>query len=470
MVSNVAGVVTSSNASLTVILPPALVQVASGGGPAGGTVTVPVNLVANGNENALGFSLHFDPAMLTYAGAVLGTGASGAAFFLNTNQAASGNVGIALALPAEATFPVGTQELVQVSFTLAIVTNAASATIGFGDVPIGRQISDAPGQALAGTYAGGTIAIAAVEFEADTSPRPNGDRDVTITDWVLIGRYAARLDYPSNGLEFARADCAPRASLGDGAITVVDWVQAGRYAARLDPLTPVGGPTSEVVTVSLPLKPEPKDPSRVLRVVDGLVLQHQTNAVSVTLSALGNENALGFSLAFDPAVMTYASASLGGGATGATLNVNSAQAASGHLGFTLALGPGGTFSAGSKELAVVRFRAATPNSTTGTVSLTSQPVPLQVSDPYASVLQATYADGRVAINPSPFLSVARSPGGIVISWPQWGSNFALQTAQGPWSPAISWSNLTAPVALTNGSITVSVPPGSDTRFYRLWLP
>src|SRR5262249_43154071 len=83
------------------------------------------------------------------------------------------------------------------------------------------------------------------KYEADVTPRPNGDNNgtVTIADWVQIGRFAAGLDTAEIGSEFQRADCAPRATLGDGEISIADWVQAGRYAAGLDPIVPAGGPS-----------------------------------------------------------------------------------------------------------------------------------------------------------------------------------------------------------------------------------
>ena len=63
----------------------------------GQEATVIVQLVAQGNENALGFSLSFDPALLSYRGETLGTAGLGAALLVNTSQAASGRVGFALA-------------------------------------------------------------------------------------------------------------------------------------------------------------------------------------------------------------------------------------------------------------------------------------------------------------------------------------------------------------------------------------
>ncbi len=48
----------------------------------------------------------------------------------------------------------------------------------------------------------------------------------------------------ANGIDFQKADCAGRTTLGNGVLSISDWVQAGRYAASLDPLTPAGGPTA----------------------------------------------------------------------------------------------------------------------------------------------------------------------------------------------------------------------------------
>src|SRR5205085_6548306 len=41
-----------------------IVRVVCGSGSLGGTLTVPIELVSQGNENALSFSLNFDPAVL----------------------------------------------------------------------------------------------------------------------------------------------------------------------------------------------------------------------------------------------------------------------------------------------------------------------------------------------------------------------------------------------------------------------
>src|SRR6185369_8732923 len=112
VVTNSAGSITSSNAVLTVTLPPGSIQVAGATATVAGTVSLPINLVANGNENALSFTLNFDPTLLTYKEAILGSGASGASLFLNQSQTVAGRVGVAVGMPAGMTFEAGTRQLV----------------------------------------------------------------------------------------------------------------------------------------------------------------------------------------------------------------------------------------------------------------------------------------------------------------------------------------------------------------------
>ena len=165
--------------------------------------------------------------------------------------------------------------------------------ISFGDNPTVRQLVDAQAGTLSAAYSSGNVALSASILEGDSSPRPNGDRAVTVSDWVLLGRYAARLDYPTNTSEFQRADCAPRSTFGDGAIKVTDWVQVGRYAGAADPLTVVGGPTTEMPGGGSGGS-VPKDGSdRSLLVANNTWFIGQTGVVSVVLKGIGNESALG---------------------------------------------------------------------------------------------------------------------------------------------------------------------------------
>jgi hypothetical protein len=128
-----------------------------------------------------------------------------------------------------------------------------------------------------------------------------------------MGRFAAGLETPpAPGSEFMRADCAPRASCGDGSISIADWVQTGRYAVGLDPLAAAAGPTAPGVGVgaaraaqmsSTHGAPVLRAPSKVKRAVDlgkTSIPRGGAGVVPVTLLALGDEDALGFTVTFDP--------------------------------------------------------------------------------------------------------------------------------------------------------------------------
>jgi hypothetical protein len=104
-VTNLYGSIISSNATLTINFPPAAVQVVNTTNSSGGAVVVPVVIVANGNENASGFSLNFDPSRLTFVSLTPGDGATGATFLVNSSQ--TGKLGVALSLPSGTTFAAG---------------------------------------------------------------------------------------------------------------------------------------------------------------------------------------------------------------------------------------------------------------------------------------------------------------------------------------------------------------------------
>jgi hypothetical protein len=211
-------------------------------------------------------------------------------------------------------------------------------------------------------------------IEADVAPRPNGSNNglITIADWTQIGRFSARLDVANNGAEFQRADCAPRITLGDGRISLTDWVQGGRYASALDPVTPAGGPSSPSPNVTTDPSNEPNDnsnhdPSRhrfIFNPIEALLagifdfskIEERDRSVVIACPAAGSENALAFSVRFDPLQWQYISAASGFDAPGAAVFANARMAANGSVGFAMALPPGRKFAAGRRRIAVLTFR------------------------------------------------------------------------------------------------------------------
>jgi uncharacterized protein (TIGR03437 family) len=382
-------------------------RVISSSGAATGTVTLPVELVSRGDENAVGFSLIYNTGVLSSPQVTIGSDATNSTLNLNTSQTGQGRIGIAVALSTGRTFAAGARELVNVTFTITANALPATTLISFGDQPIARQVVDASANTLPATYTSGAVTVTP-GYEADVSPRPNGSNNgsVTIADWVQVGRFAAGLDTVPAGSEFQRADCAPRATLGDGRVNIADWVQAGRYAAGVDEVVAAGGPTvpvssllaerefavmeGEVAALAQPT-------TRTVRLRDASLLPGQQGTLAIELDALGNENALGFSLSFDPAKLRFVSATLGNGTNGATLNVNSNQAANGRVGFAVALSAGQNVAAGTRQLLVVTFAAQANAAGAVTVTLGDAPVGREIVDAAARNLTANWTAGVVTI-------------------------------------------------------------------------
>jgi len=465
--TNIAGAVTSSNALLTIVFPPATVRIVSTNGPSGSVVTIPITLAANGNENSLAFSFTFDQTRLTYAGVSVGSGAPGGFLIPNTTATNLGRLGLSVALPYGKTFGPGTQEVARISFRSSVffTPNQFVIPVSFGDQPTLRQLFDTQVNTLAATYANGTVTIsAATGYEGDVFPRSNVDTNLTLPDWLIMGRYVARLEYPTNAAGFQRADCAPRTTLGDGAIKVTDWVQIDRYVSGLDPLTPVGGPTNEIVGPGAG-----PSASRIVSATSLTLVPGQIGTISINLAAQGNENALGFTLSFDPTLVSVTGVKPGADASGATLIVNTNQASAGLLGCVLALATPNAFGAGNRELLQVNFQAALIGGSFSP-TFTDALVPREISDAGANALPASYANGSVIVNGNLSLRIGHAGTNIVLAWPLWGSNFTVQEATGTLKPPISWTNLPNLPFNSNGESTVVLPWNRTNKYYRLWHP
>jgi hypothetical protein len=463
-VTNAAGVAISSNAVLTVNFPPAAIRAISTNAPACNVIAVPIQIVANGNEYAISFSLGFTQGSLTCLGTLPGSGLSGASLYVNTNQ--PGRLGVDVVMPWPTTFPAGTQEVARVMFGIVNVTNSTSTTVSFGDQPVLRQLSDPLGNSLPATYSSATIFVAAATaLEGDASPRPNGNRAASLTDWILLGRYAARLDYPANANEFQRADCAPYATLGDGRITVADWVEAGRFANTLDPLTPAGGPTNEIAGPGAG-----PSASRVVTLAGTSLAQGQTGTLGVTLSAQGNENALGFGLNYNPAALAFVGASPGSDAGSVTLIVNTNGIGSGQIGLVLALPTGMAFPAGTREIVRMTMRALASSAGNYAISFTDQPVIRETSDPSANALPTSYTDATVVTHPvQPTLQITLLDTNVNLSWPTWAADFNLQSVSSL-TVSNNWTNVPA-LTQTNGStVYVTLPVTGTAQIFRLSHP
>lgn len=285
-----------------------------------------------------------------------------------------------------------------VSFTdpthVTINVSTVGATAGAAVI----TVTNPDGQSAASAAGILTITGGTVVFEADVSPRPAGDGSVTIADWVQVGRFAAGLDTVTAGAEFQKADCAPRASLGDGTVSIADWIQAGRYAAGLDPATAIGGPATQPTSTARTTLSSSSTGQRKLKIVANKFRRGQIAEVKIKFKSLGNENALGFTLFFDPSVASFSDVVAVNAAAGATLQVNASDAASGRVGIAIAQSAGSSFPAGNYNIVKVRLLVLPASKTSSTfLQFGDGPIVREVADVNATIVPIVYVGLSVPV-------------------------------------------------------------------------
>jgi hypothetical protein len=475
VVANDYGFVTSSNAVLIVNPQPSIITISDASFVAGKAV-VPISLISRGNENAVGFSVSFNPAHLAFNGVVPSATAFGLSIIANSNRTDNGQLGLVISLPAGASFVAGTQQLVLVSFDVGTPTNTFVTSLVFGDQPTKKQVVGADSHLVAASFMDGTVTIPFLGYEGDVAPWPaGGDDSVTTADWVEIGRLVAGLDLETNGVILQRADCAPRATLGDGLLTVADWVQAGRYAVGLDPLTGAGGPSSAMNPAALRkgnLQARSAE-ARTLSILSGPAQADQFCDISVQLTAQADENGVEFSLIFDPAVLSFADGRLGGGAANANLHLNTYNAAKGQLGVVLVLPAGTTFAAATLEVVKLRFKVAAPALGHTAIAFANVPLTKQVVDAAADSVEVLYQDAVLAISPihgDPSLKFTASGVGLAFTWPTWAGGYVLDVSTN--LSLGGWTSIEGGYVTNETGITLTLPKSGTEpqKYYRLRFP
>ncbi len=126
----------------------------------GQQVNVSIEIDAQGNENAFGFSLYFDASQLSFVDAALGADAAMGVLNVNNSQAAQGRVGIALAFQTGQTISAGTRKIVSFNFTISAGSTANTFPVTFGDQPVVREVVNANAEVLATTWTTGAVLIA----------------------------------------------------------------------------------------------------------------------------------------------------------------------------------------------------------------------------------------------------------------------------------------------------------------------
>lgn len=452
--------------------------------PLGSTLDLPIYLEAQGDENAVSFTLEFDPRVLTNVTVLNGKEGEKpkfSQFLVNPSTRADGLLRVVAATGPGTTVPAGTHTFCRLRGTLLPETTASSTAVSFSDELVLREIDNDKGEPLSADFHAGTVTIIR-GYEGDIMPQPGGDNQVDLSDWVKAASFAAQLAIPAPGDEGVRADCYPYLVNdvfigGDGAFTLGDWIQIGRLAVHLDPLRPQGGPDpGGAALAGLSRRPlalagraSGATESRSLRARPLTLAPGEIGELVIELQASGHENAAAFTLTLDPGLLELQEVALGLDTLDGTLLVNSNRLGSGQLGVMLGLPAGARFAVGVRDLIHVRLKATSvPGAWTNTVEFVDLPVKRQVVDADALELSATYIPGQITIleaapNPPRFTSIRRV--GTSLEFETGGfstPSVVLEQSDNLLDWAVAPSE-TGP----QGTLVVPMSSGATARFYRL---
>ena len=132
--------------------------------------------------------------------------------------------------------------------------------------------------------------------------------------------------------------------------------------------------------------------ARTLRVQQSIAARGQNQSIVVEMEAVGNENAVGFSLNFDTSQLRFVSAATFGGSTGAAMNINTAMVGIGKVGIALALPGGQKLATGKQGIAIITFTVLAAENVTNTfLNFGDQPIPREVVDTSANAVAANFS-------------------------------------------------------------------------------
>lgn len=186
--------------------------------------TLIVEIEALGNENAVAFSLDFDPKQLRYVSSVTTNGAAQAALNLNDRLVADGRIGMAFALPGGQRLPAGRQPIALVTFNVMAGSDVTNTTINFGDQPIPREVVDVGANALTASFSGATLTFAQ-PMSSVSAASFNG---ATLASESIASAFGSRLATTTKA-----ATATPLPSALSGSNVVVKDSAGGERAAPL---------------------------------------------------------------------------------------------------------------------------------------------------------------------------------------------------------------------------------------------
>ena len=432
VVANALGAVTSAPpARLALsteerVLQPGTVEILQGR-----TAEVPVTLRALGGEAAGSWSVRYNPEQLRFVEALA---EGGGTVLANTSQAGEGRVGLLYSLPPGQTLAAGDRTLVRLR--LAAIGEAVVAPLEIGEAPLPVAFVDAAGNPRAVTPAAGAVAILSapriVTQPESTAGAPGGSVAFSVE---VVGTGPLTYRWRFNGTNLTDGPRVSGAATPTLVLSDLRPADAGVYSVAVE--NRVGAAVSEGARLVV---------GRLLRVEDTTGFSGERVEVPVRLFALGGENSLGASVAFDPAQIELLDVVPGAQTTGGSLLFNGTRP--GRVGFGVALPAGQTFGPGWQEVARLGLRTAGPVSRLP-LTLGSDPTALELADAAAQPLELATMDGRLTTVPRPvdieqlpdlvpadLTAPAEAQLGqpVVIQWRV--RNTGRQPARAPWREAL----------------------------------
>jgi hypothetical protein len=198
VITNIYGAITSVPVNLIVLDNARAVFVEETFGHSGAFVRVSVEMQSIGDEHSVSFTLAFDPAVLSTPRAT--NVPAGAALVLDTNQLASGALGVSLTLPGNVTFAAGHVHVVDFMFTTASSPPVIQTFAGFSASPVARSVRSTNNVALPALFVAGVIELqplrlahgafsnAAYQLSFATAPgqRYAVDASIDLTNWTAL--------------------------------------------------------------------------------------------------------------------------------------------------------------------------------------------------------------------------------------------------------------------------------------------
>ena len=155
-------------------LEPSIVRMVNQTVQPGVEVCVPIELVAQGNEADVGFSMQFDPTILIYKEIKLGSAFPLGEVVPNIDSAAEGLIGIAVMLNQSLGIPAGTYTVVEVCFTVANVVTAVQTELHCRDRPYFMQVADNMAQEREALWQDGKVMISPPQIQTAVSRKTHG--------------------------------------------------------------------------------------------------------------------------------------------------------------------------------------------------------------------------------------------------------------------------------------------------------